>query len=120
MEHRKPRELDAEWQAFVKGGRAVGMERMAFYAGAATVHRLVKDCFKRAIDNRRDGEGEREMFDAALADVRACLVDVFECVNDAMSQLQGDIIKQVAALPDNAEALEIRQRLAEMEIGRGR
>jgi hypothetical protein len=92
---------------------------MAFYAGAATVHSLVKDCFKRAIDNRRDSEGEREMFGAALADVRACLVDVFECVNDAMSQLQGDTIKQFAALPDNAEALEIRQRLAEMEIGRG-
>ena len=112
MEDRTPRALDSEWKKRAEGKNE--SERIGFYLGAATVHRLVHDCFKRGLANRRGGESERETVAAVLEDIRACLSDVAECVNGLMSDLHADMVKQAAAWPDDAKALEMRRRLAEL------
>jgi hypothetical protein len=95
MEDRTPRALDSEWQKRAEGKNE--SERIGFYLGAATAHRLVQDCFKRALANRPDGESERETVAAVLEDIRACLLDIVECVNGLMSDLHADMVKQAAA-----------------------
>ena len=69
---------------------------------------------RRKVANRRDGESERETVAAVLEDIRACLSDIAECVNGLMSDLHADMVKQAAAWPDDAKALELRRRLAEL------
>jgi hypothetical protein len=112
MEDRTPRALDSEWQNCAEGKNE--SERKVFYLGAATVHRLVQDCFKRALANRRDGESEHDTVASVLMDIRACLLDIAECVNGRMSDLHAELVKQAAAWPDDAKTLEMRRRLAEL------
>jgi hypothetical protein len=112
MEDRTPRSLDSEWQKISEGKNA--SDRHMFYLGAAAAQSLVRDCFKRALANRRDGERENGTAAALINDIRKCLLDITECGNDVMSDLQADLVKQMAALPDNAKILEMRRQLAEL------
>jgi hypothetical protein len=120
MEDRKPRALDAEWQRLLVGPSGTGKTesmRIWFYGGAGTVHRLVQDCIKRAAANRREGESEHETAMVLLEDIRLCLLDTIECVDGFMNDQFADIAKRARARPDDAEAMEMRRRLAEWGFG---
>ena len=101
MEDRTARALDAEWHKRAESPEA---DRGMFYLGAAVTQRLVHDCFKRAMANRRDGESEQEVDQALIKDITACLSDIKNCVYCVMTDMHADLVKRAALRPDDAEA----------------
>jgi hypothetical protein len=99
MEDRRARALDFEWQKAAEGKEE--SQWTVFYLGAAVAQGLVRDCFKRAVANRRDGDSEHETVAALLEDINACLSDIAECADVVMSDLHADLVKQAAAWPND-------------------